>query len=63
MRALCTALALLLLSGCASLKNHVYCSQDGQRMVYVSWYHDLGLASKVSDEDARQHCPQTVEGF
>jgi hypothetical protein len=53
-------LAVLLLSGCASLgpqfENRASCAPDGSRLYFHSLYWRFGLTSFVSEEDSRQFC-------
>lgn len=47
--------AALALSGCSTagkFTNEAYCS--GERMVFVSWYYDVGIAAKV--DNGPEHC-------
>lgn len=47
MKTLSTALAALLLGGCATFENSVWCSPDGKQMAFVSWYSRVGVAEKI----------------
>jgi hypothetical protein len=60
-RRLIVALALtatgLAAVGCASdtFQNRVYCSVDGAELVFVSWYHRVGVAAKVDERSGCQN--------
>ncbi len=54
------ALALVSLTGCASLDgmldNRVSCTLDGKQALYSSMYGPIGVTSKVSDSDSGVIC-------
>lgn len=60
MRKLIVFAAILLLSGCSSLKgtfaNRAACTLDGKQMLVASMYGPIGIASKVAEADAVVVC-------
>ena len=54
MKRLSVFLAALLLTGCASFTNKVYCD-DGEA-TFVSWYHGIGIAAKIEPENGARRC-------
>ena len=60
MRKLIVVLAVLALSGCSTFKgtfeNRAVCTVSGGQMMAVSLYGPLGIASKISAEDAAAVC-------
>lgn len=46
----------LLLGGCSSFENRVYCSPTGDDAAFVSWYMKFGVAAQISGKDAPALC-------
>lgn len=54
---------VFLLSGCSSLKgtfeNRAACTVDGKQMLVASMYGPIGIASKISPDDAAVVCTKS----
>jgi hypothetical protein len=53
--------SVLALSACATVfENTVSCTLDNQKMIFTSWYQNLGVSAKVRKEDSKA-CEKPVE--